>query len=102
MLSYVLYIEWHFIYPTDIPEQYNLSDCGIFMCMYAQCLLAKRCSLNFNQDDIPTIVVELPLSKFDIVPFTCITNIEYHVIHIIIKFYNPCSFLIHNHDLTLL
>ena len=64
-----------------IPEQYNLSDCGIFMCMYAWCL-AKRCSLNFNQDDIPNIryhmVVEL-LSKtliinFDIVLFTCIAN----------------------------
>lgn len=46
--------EWHFIYRTDIPEQHNSSDCGIFMCMYARCL-AKRCPLNFNQDDIPNI-----------------------------------------------
>ena len=46
--------DWHLVNCTDIPGQQNCSDCGIFTCMYARCL-AEKCTMNFNQNDIPKI-----------------------------------------------
>jgi sentrin-specific protease 1 len=36
---------------NDIPQQENVSDCGVFICMFCDYIL-NGCKLNFKQDDI--------------------------------------------------
>ncbi len=36
---------------SDIPQQENVSDCGVFVCMFCDYIL-NGCKLNFKQDDI--------------------------------------------------
>jgi hypothetical protein len=36
---------------NDIPQQENVSDCGVFVCMFCDYIL-NGCELNFKQDDI--------------------------------------------------
>ena len=51
--------EWPLVFHSDLrqqyntlPQQYNTSDCGVFVCMYARCL-SERSPFNFSQADIP-------------------------------------------------
>jgi len=44
--------EWSQIQPKNIPEQKNGCDCGVFTCMYADCL-TKDSPFNFTQTDMP-------------------------------------------------
>ena len=36
---------------SDIPQQENVSDCGVFVCMFCDYIL-NGCKLNFKQADI--------------------------------------------------
>ena len=36
---------------SDIPQQENVSDCGVFVCMFCDHIL-NGCKLSFKQDDI--------------------------------------------------
>ncbi len=36
---------------SDIPQQENVSDCGVFVCMFCEYIL-NGCKLNFKQDDV--------------------------------------------------
>ncbi len=36
---------------SDIPQQENVSDCGVFVCMFCDNIL-NGCKLNFKQDEI--------------------------------------------------
>ena len=35
---------------SDIPQQENVSNCGVFVCMFCEYIL-NGCELNFKQDD---------------------------------------------------
>ncbi len=36
---------------SDISQQENVSDCGVFVCMFCDYIL-NGCELNFKQDDV--------------------------------------------------
>ncbi len=36
---------------NDIPQQENVSDCGVFVCMFCE-YIVNGCKLNFKQDDV--------------------------------------------------
>ncbi len=36
---------------NDIPQQENVSDCGVFVCMFCDYIM-NGCKLNFKQDDV--------------------------------------------------
>jgi len=36
---------------SDIPQQENVSDCGVFVCMFCEHIL-NGCKLNFKHDDV--------------------------------------------------
>ena len=42
--------EWEFVYPENVPEQHNSSDCGVFVCMYARCM-SLTSDFNFSQEE---------------------------------------------------
>lgn len=44
--------EWTEHVPTNIPQQHNIVDCGVFTLLYARALSEHR-GFDFNQDDIP-------------------------------------------------
>lgn len=56
--------EWSNIFHDDIPEQYNSSDCGVFLCMYAR-KLSEHKPFVFTQHDIPTIRRHMALELLD-------------------------------------
>ena len=45
---------WRDIDPGDIPLQKNISDCGVFICMYAR-HLASNTAFTFSQEHMPDI-----------------------------------------------
>lgn len=45
---------WQTVFPRGIPLQKNGSDCGVFMCKYAECV-AFGIPFNFSQKDMPRI-----------------------------------------------
>lgn len=57
---------WELVYCDDIPEQLNSYDCGMFVCMYARCLVQTN-PLSFSQKEMAAIrrhvVLELLLKK---------------------------------------
>ena len=58
--------QWPDVYHKNIPQQFNNSDCGVFLCMYAR-YLSERSPFCFAQTDIPVIrkrmVIELLFKK---------------------------------------
>jgi sentrin-specific protease 1 len=44
--------DWEDYVPNDIPKQDNGSDCGVFMCKYAD-YLSDRLDLTFSAADMP-------------------------------------------------
>ncbi|XP_011310411.1 uncharacterized protein [Fopius arisanus] len=50
----LMYTEWTTRHATDIPHQNNSSDCGVFVCTYAE-HLARCALLNFTAEDMPQI-----------------------------------------------
>ena len=46
--------KFNLIHMDSIPKQSNNSDCGVFVCKYAECI-SWGASINFTQDDIPSI-----------------------------------------------
>ncbi|XP_049768592.1 uncharacterized protein LOC126106372 [Schistocerca cancellata] len=49
---------WQIRCAKDIPKQSNNSDCGVFMCKYAECI-TRDAKLEFSQDDMPEIRMEM-------------------------------------------
>ena len=45
---------WKIVFPRGIPLQKNGSDCGVFVCKYAECV-AFGVPFNFTQKDMPRI-----------------------------------------------
>ena len=45
---------WEEYVPRDIPHQRNGSDCGMFMCTFAESL-ARKMDFGFSQDTMPTL-----------------------------------------------
>jgi sentrin-specific protease 1 len=43
--------DWKLKTPKDIPQQENMSDCGVFTCAFAE-RLARRCVFDFSQQDM--------------------------------------------------
>ena len=43
--------KWPHVFHSDLPQQYNTSDCGVFLCMYARCL-SERSLFSFSQADV--------------------------------------------------
>ena len=48
------FMNWKSVHKSDIPEQLNSSDCGVFVCTYA-CCLSLRSLFNFSQEEMPSI-----------------------------------------------
>ncbi|XP_015118552.1 sentrin-specific protease 1 [Diachasma alloeum] len=46
--------EWRKVNAKNIPQQNNFSDCGVFLCSYAECL-TRNVSFDFTSNDIPQI-----------------------------------------------
>ncbi|XP_064458246.1 sentrin-specific protease 1-like [Ornithodoros turicata] len=44
--------QWTMVVMRDIPLQKNGSDCGMFVCQYAECI-SRGASINFSQQDMP-------------------------------------------------
>lgn len=44
--------DWQDIHPQDIPLQMNGSDCGVFMCKYAD-FISKNAPFTFDQENMP-------------------------------------------------
>ncbi|KAI9323792.1 hypothetical protein BX666DRAFT_1890489 [Dichotomocladium elegans] len=53
--------DWKTCSPKDIPQQRNMSDCGVFACTFAE-RLSRRHSFNFSQDDMSLIRKRMILS----------------------------------------
>ncbi|XP_049841244.1 uncharacterized protein LOC126291683 isoform X5 [Schistocerca gregaria] len=49
---------WQIRCAKDIPKQSNNSDCGVFMCKYAECI-TRDAKLEFSQSDMPEIRMEM-------------------------------------------
>ncbi|XP_046982177.1 microtubule-associated protein futsch-like [Schistocerca americana] len=49
---------WQIRCAKDIPKQSNNSDCGVFMCKYAECI-TRDAKLEFSQNDMPEIRMEM-------------------------------------------
>lgn len=45
---------WSFLTVKNIPQQTNTSDCGVFLCAYAECLSAGK-DFNFSQENMAFI-----------------------------------------------
>ena len=56
-------LSWKQIHRSDIPEQLNSSDCGVFVCMYARCL-SYASLLNFSQMEMSRIRRHVALELF--------------------------------------
>jgi Ulp1 family protease len=41
--------QWNFIHVSDIPQQMNGSDCGMFTCKYAEFVSRGKNTFDFNQ-----------------------------------------------------
>ncbi|KAI9027660.1 hypothetical protein CLU79DRAFT_697775 [Phycomyces nitens] len=46
--------EWKMSAPKDIPHQKNMSDCGVFICMFAE-RLSRNHEMDFSQKDMSLI-----------------------------------------------
>ena len=56
-------VSWKQIHHSDIPEQLNSSDCGVFVCMYTR-YLSYASSLNFSQMEMSRIRWHVALELF--------------------------------------
>jgi len=43
---------WKDIWWKEIPKQTNSSDCGVFVCMYAECISRGEWPFTFSQSDV--------------------------------------------------
>jgi sentrin-specific protease 1 len=46
--------QWNFIHVSDVPQQMNGSDCGMFTCKYAEFISRGKNAFAFNQVSIKT------------------------------------------------
>ena len=56
-------VDWKLMYHSDIPEQLNSSDCGVFVCMYARCL-SYASPFSFSQIEMSSIRQHVALELF--------------------------------------
>jgi sentrin-specific protease 1 len=40
---------WKFLHNENLPKQMNQSDCGMFICIYAEYISRGKTSFDFNQ-----------------------------------------------------
>ncbi|KAI8880025.1 cysteine proteinase [Backusella circina FSU 941] len=48
------YTEWELMILKNVPQQQNSSDCGVFICTFAE-RLAREGEMNFRQKDMPVL-----------------------------------------------
>ena len=56
-------VNWKLLYQTDIPEKFNSSDCGVFVCMYAR-YLSYASPFSFSQMEMSIIRQHVALELF--------------------------------------
>ena len=83
--------EWRFVTntPTEIPQQSNGFDCGVFVCLFARCLISK--GVMVNQSDIPDfrtyMVLELHNNILHPIPPEPITVGKYYAVDYVRQYY---------------
>ena len=51
---------WTKVIAKEIPQQKNKTDCGVFVCTYAE-HISRRARFKFRQEDMPKIRMKMAL-----------------------------------------